>query len=101
MGFQLSRFQHSVNATGPASDLSIQFTIDERYQGFLARAVPSEIFGTKVPVACLEDLVNGKVWAWSDARRHASKRKKDELDILRLAEAFPEIPPLCPASILA
>ena len=84
-----------------ASDLSIQFTLDERYRNFPVRAVQSEIFGTRVPVACLEDLVKGKVWAWSDKRRRAGKRKKDELDLLQLAEAFPEIRSLCPAAILS
>jgi hypothetical protein len=29
--------------------------------------------------------------AWSDPRRRLSKRKKDELDLIRLAEAYPTL----------
>ena len=40
-------------------------------------------------VASLEDIFQGKLWASSDPSRRLSKRKKDELDLIRLAEAFP------------
>lgn len=45
----------------------------------------------RVRVACLEDVTQGKLWAWGDPRRRLSKRKKDELDLIRLAEKYPEL----------
>jgi hypothetical protein len=82
---------HPMNAQVTGSDLRIQFTTDERYQAFLARAVETEVLGTRVRVACLEAITQGKLWAWSDSGRRLSKRKKDELDLIRLAEAYPAL----------
>jgi hypothetical protein len=49
-----------------------------------------------VKIACLEDVVQGKLWAHIDPRRRLSQRKKDELDLIRLAEAYPELKSLYP-----
>jgi hypothetical protein len=53
-----------------------------------------------VPVATLENIIRGKVWAWQDATRRVSKRKKDELDLMRIAEAHPELRGLIPTEIV-
>ncbi len=53
-----------------------------------------------IPVASLEDIVRGKVWAWQDEQRGSTKRKKDELDLMRIAEAYPQLRPLMPAQIV-
>ena len=90
-GFKTEIHPHSVNAMAPESDLRIQFTTDERYQAFLARSVEMEVLGIHARVACLEDVTRGKLWAYSDPRRRLSKRKKDELDLIRLGEAHPEL----------
>lgn len=42
-------------------------------------------------MACLEDVTRGKLWAYTDPRRRLSKRKKDELDLIRLAETYPQL----------
>ena len=42
-------------------------------------------------IASLEDVTQGKLWAYGDPNRRLSKRKKDELDLIRLAEAYPEL----------
>jgi len=42
-------------------------------------------------VASIHDVVKGKIWAWSDEKRRATKRKKDELDLMRILEAYPEL----------
>jgi hypothetical protein len=89
-GFRIERFAHSLNARKAAGKLNVQFTQDPRYQDFLGRAQPREVLGQAVPVADLKDIVQGKVWAWSDKQRRLSKRKKDELDLIRIGEAFPE-----------
>jgi hypothetical protein len=41
-------------------------------------------------------VTQGKLWAYADPRRRLSKRKKDELDLIRLAEAYPELKSLYP-----
>ena len=62
----------------------------------MSRAEPRVIFGQTVPVASLADVVQGKVWAWSDSTRRESKRAKDETDLLRLGENYPEVINLLP-----
>jgi len=98
-GFQVEEFPHSLNAVMPGSDLRIQFTTDSRYQDFPDRAAPYRVLGCEVLVASLEDVTQGKLWAWSDPARRLSKRKKDELDLLRLAEAYPHLLALYPAGL--
>ena len=97
-GLKTEVHAHPVNATA-RSELRIQFTTDERYQAFLARSVEAEVLGIRARVACLEDVTRGKLWAYSDARRRLSKRKKDELDLIRLAEAYPELKSLYPSEL--
>ena len=82
---------HSLNARAPESDLRLQFTTDPRYQAFPKRATEREVLGILLPVAALDDVVQGKLWAYSDAERRLTKRKKDELDLLRLAEKYPQL----------
>ncbi|HMF80663.1 MAG TPA: hypothetical protein VK562_04610 [Candidatus Acidoferrum sp.] len=84
----------------PGSKLNVQFTTDVRYQDFLARATEREVLSRRIPVASLEDIVRGKVWAWKDEQRRSTKRKKDELDLMRIAEAYPQLRPLMPAHIV-
>ena len=96
-GFRIEEHPHPVNAMAPGSDLRIQFTTDERYQAFLARSVEAEVLGIRVRIACLEDVTHGKLWAYGDPR--LSKRKKDELDLIRLAEAYPELKTLYPVEL--
>lgn len=90
---------HLQNAQAPESQLRIQFTTDERYQAFLDCSVKAEILGVQVRVACLRDITRGKLWAYGDPRRRLSKRKKDELDLIRLAESYPELKTLYPAEL--
>ena len=75
-GFRIKRFEHSMNAQRAGSELNVQFTTDARYQDFLAGVAEYEVLGVVVPVASLENIVRGKVWAWQDARRRPTKRKK-------------------------
>ena len=90
-GFAVETFPHSINAQRGSSQLRIQFTTNERYREFPARAREWTVLGETVSVASLEDVFQGKLWAWSDPSRRLTKRKKDELDLLRLAEAHPSL----------
>jgi hypothetical protein len=97
--YRVEEFAHSLNAQPAASELRIQFTSDPRYQNFLERAEEKEFLGVPVRVAALEDIVQGKLWAYLDPQRRMTKRKKDELDLLRLAEAFPHLRKSYPAEL--
>lgn len=104
--FRIKEFPFSVNAqrrgereVQGGSRLMVQFTRPERYQAFVERASLRKVFGLDVPVAALEDLVRGKLWAWGDPMRRESKRSKDESDLLRLGEAHPEIRGLLPTPL--
>jgi hypothetical protein len=44
----------------------------------------------------LRDLVEGEIRAWSDPERRLSKRAKDQSDLFRIAERYPEITTLLP-----
>jgi hypothetical protein len=98
-GFKIEIHQHSVNALAPGSELRIQFTTDERYEAFVARSVEADVLGMRVKIASLEDVTQGKLWAYGDPRRRLSKRKKDELDLIRLAEAYPRLKSLLPREL--
>lgn len=84
----------------PEGELRIQFTTYPRYQAFLSRAEEQEVLGLRVRVANLEDVTQGKLWAYGDPGRRLSKRKKDELDLIRLAERYPELRRTYPVELL-
>lgn len=98
--FRIERFAHSLNAKKEPGVLNIQFTQDPRYQPFVTRAAKREVLGQSVPVADVKDIVQGKVWAWNDPKRRLSKRKKDELDLIRIGEAYPELQSQMPREIV-
>jgi hypothetical protein len=97
--FSIERFPHSINLTSDQSDLRIQLQIDPRYQGFIRSASVRKVLGYQMSVAALEDVLQGKIWAYSDEQRRMSKRQKDLADILRLVEAYPALEEKLPASI--
>ena len=90
-GWRVEEFEHSVNLSGPGSDLRIQVQTDPRYQEFITAAELRDVLGYKMKVAKLEDVLRGKVWAYMDKTRRRSKRQKDLADVLRITEAFPEL----------
>ncbi len=98
--FQVKRFAHSMNVSAPGSDLRVQIQTDPRYTPFVDRASEKAVLGIVLPVASLEDTLQGKVWAVQDPRRRASKRQKDLADIARLLEAYPELRTRVPQEIL-
>ncbi len=99
-GFVVEEFPHSVNAQLPGSRLRIQITVNSRYGAFPARAAEGELFGVRLPVAALEDLVQGKLWAFADASRRASKRAKDRADLIRICESRPQVIALIPPGLI-
>jgi hypothetical protein len=49
------------------------------------------VLGIDLPVAALEDILQGKIWAASDSTRRPTKRRKDLLDIERILENYPHL----------
>ena len=97
--FKIERFTHSVNLNSDKSDLRIQLQIDQRYQNFITRAVIHSVLGYEMKVAIVEDVLTGKIWAYSDEQRRKSKRQKDLADIIRLIETYPNLADQLPDSI--
>ena len=98
--FRVERFPHSINISSEGSDLRVQIQTDERYDAFVERATEYEVLGVRLPVAAIEDVLQGKVWAVGDESRRPSKRQKDLADIARLIEVRPELRSGVPAAIL-
>jgi hypothetical protein len=90
-GWRVEQFEHSINLSSSMSDLRIQVQTDPRYQEFIEGAELREVLTYKLKVAKLEDVLQGKVWAYMDKARRRSKRQKDLADILRITEAFPNL----------
>ena len=99
--FRVERFPHSVNVSMSGSDLRVQLQTDPRYGAFVGSASERDVLGLRLPVARLEDVLQGKVWAAQDPARRPSKRQKDLADISRLLEAHPELRSRVPDDILS
>jgi hypothetical protein len=98
--FRMERLPHSVNVSMPGSDLRVQLQTDPRYGAFVAGASERDVLGLRIPVAKLEDVLQGKVWAAQDSAGRPSKRQMDLADISRLLEAHPELRSRVPEDIL-
>ena len=100
-GFKVETFAHSINAQFPGSELRIQITVNSRYHDFPLRAVTAELFGVSLPIASLEDIIRGKLWALQDPHRRASKVAKDKADLIRICESYGHAIGLIPAGLIA
>ena len=98
--FEVERFPHSFNVAAAGSNLRVQLQTDPRYFPFVERASRRDVLGVPLPVARIEDILQEKIWAASDERRHAGKRRKDLLDIERILESYPELREHVPIAIL-
>lgn len=97
--FDVRHFPHSLKVSMSGSDLRVQIQTDPRYGEFVQRASRVEVLGLEMPVASLEDVLRGKVWAVQDPERRASKRQKDLADIARILEKYPALIELVPEEI--
>jgi hypothetical protein len=100
VGFKIQSFPNSLNISAPGSDLRIQVQTDPRYQDFLFRSKRKSVLGYPMPVAVVEDVLQGKIWAALDDTRRPSKRQKDLADILRLVESRPALAALIPRVLI-
>jgi hypothetical protein len=95
----VKRHPHSIHITMQGSDLRVQIQTDERYRGFVERATLRPILGVVLPVAAVEDVLQGKIWAALDPERRGSKQQKDLADIARLIETYPQLVERVPEEI--
>jgi len=86
----VQHFPYSLNVYAKESDLRVQIQTDARYFPFVERAQIKNVLGLTLPVASIGDLLAGKIWAFQDTERRASKRQKDLTDIARIVERYPE-----------
>jgi hypothetical protein len=98
--FRVERFPHSLNVGDPNSELRVQIQTDPRYGEFVTRAAERDVLGVPLPVADIEDVLQGKIWAASDPQRRPSKRLKDLSDIARLLEIRPDLQAKVPSELL-
>lgn len=79
--WKVEHFEHSIKLSDFATDLRIQIQTDPRYQDFIVGSELRNILGYEMKVASLEDVLKGKVWAYTDETRRRSKRQMDIADI--------------------
>ncbi|MDI6787911.1 MAG: hypothetical protein QME51_06030 [Planctomycetota bacterium] len=97
--YKVVHYPNSINIATSCSDLRIQIQTDPRYQLFIKKALMKNVLGYRLPVACIEDVLRGKVWAALDPGRRPSKRQKDLSDIQRLIETKRKLVRLVPQSL--
>jgi hypothetical protein len=97
-GFTAEKFEWSINLKGN-SKVSVQISTEDFYAEFPSRSVSADVHGILMRVASLSDTLAGKMAAYSDSKRRASKRQKDLLDIVRLVEAHPELKDSLPQEV--
>lgn len=98
--FDVRQFTHGLNVSVAGSDLRVQIQTDPRYDDFVDRASERDVLGLTLPVAAVEDVLQGKVWAALDVERRASKRQKDLADIARILEGYPQLRTRVPTALL-
>ncbi len=98
--FRVEQFEHSLNVSAAGSQLRVQIQTDPRYAAFVSRATPREVLGVTLQVAAVEDVLQGKLWAFLDETRRGTKRQKDLADIGRLIEAYPLLRERVPREVL-
>jgi hypothetical protein len=100
-GTKVQEFDQRFILSVTGSDLRLQRQTDPRYQDFILRSKRREILGYEMAVACLQDVLRSKIWAFSDETKRKSKRQKDLSDVMRLVENHPELKSQLPPEIAA
>ena len=98
--FTVQRFAHILNVSDQSSDLRIQIHPDPRYGGFIGRARIRTVLGLRVPVASIDDVLQGKIWP-SKIGRGAAVSARKTADIARMVEAYPHLRSRVPPDVLA
>jgi hypothetical protein len=89
--FKVTLQRHIINIEQSGSELRAQIQTDPRYAAFVPAAERKEVLGRVMPVARLEDVLSGKIWAAADPERRKSKRQIDLADIARILKSYPHL----------
>lgn len=98
--FEVRKSAHILRVSASGSDLVVLIQTDARYAAFVERARPAKVLGLELPVAAIEDVLQGKIWTAQDAARMRSQQLKDLADIARLLEAHPHLRARIPPDVL-
>lgn len=98
--FGVEVLPHSISVSLPGSNVRVQIQTDSRHADFVGRASMREVLGLRPPVASIEDVLPGKIWAALHPEGRATNRKKDLLDIEQLLEAYPALKSRVPKEIV-
>ena len=99
-GIKVKENRYDMSVFVPESKLTIHITTDVRYKDFGKNAREHLLFDEfQVKVASLKDLIKAKTWCLEDSYRKASKHFKDQADLCRIGENYPELQELLPESI--
>lgn len=58
--FRGERIEHSLKISADGSDLRVQIQLDPRYDAFVSRAHEQDVLGERLPVARIEDVLQGR-----------------------------------------
>lgn len=97
--FQIQKFQHGMIISLAGSKLRVSIYTTEPYRSYVSKAIVTNVLGMELPVACPEDVLQGKILAISTFQC-GSKRQKDLVDIARLLEEFPHLRDQVPENIM-
>ncbi len=98
--FIVDQYRECSLVQSPRSSLCIHIRTDLRSRSFISRAVEKGVLGLRLPVATLEDTLQGKIWAAMDSSRSSAWRRKDMADIARLLGVSSDLQSRVPQSIL-
>lgn len=98
--FGIQIFWDSIEVSANGSRARVKILTEPRYARFIEGASTREVLGLRLPVASIEDVLQGKIWDTLDLYRRTTKRKKDLLDIERLLEAYPALKSRVPQEVL-
>lgn len=90
-GFTVTKHQHTIDLSYPGSQLKIQLQRQPQYQALANIGKKKAVMGYDLLIAPIRDVMAGKLAAANEPTRKASKRAKDQADILRLIETHPSL----------
>ncbi len=94
--FRVKELIKSINVTTPLSALIIDIKTDKRYQAFLNGTQLGHVVGYDLMVASIEDVLQGKVWAWENPKHKYSEKVQDWTYIARIIEKYSHLMPKLP-----
>jgi hypothetical protein len=99
--FKVRECPHRLNLSALGSDLRVQIQANPETFSYIDRATEKYVLGLRLPVAAIEDVLEGKIRVAQELTRRPSRQIKDLADIARLLEAQPDLERMIPTDIRA